>query len=52
MLPRRDCFCNQQFDVKSCSVQGIYKTADVVKHDPSSIACPANTVDVMSKASP
>ena len=35
----RDCFCNHQFDVKSCSLQGIYRTEDVLKHDPSSLAC-------------
>ncbi len=45
---RRDCFCNYQFNVKACSVQGIFKTADVVKNDPSSLECDAETVDVMS----
>ena len=44
---RRDCFCNYQFNVKACSVQGIFKTADVVKNDPDSVACAPNTVDVM-----
>ncbi|MCJ1268737.1 hypothetical protein MMC22_008625 [Lobaria immixta] len=44
---RRDCFCNHQFNIKACSVQGIFKTSDVFKNDPSSLACPANTVDVM-----
>ncbi|KAI1809511.1 hypothetical protein GGS20DRAFT_571634, partial [Poronia punctata] len=34
------CFCNDQFDVKECSVQGIYKTVDVLRHDPKSLACP------------
>ncbi|KAI0458101.1 hypothetical protein F5B21DRAFT_39651 [Xylaria acuta] len=34
------CFCNDQFDVTECSVQGIYKTEDVIKHDPLSLACP------------
>ncbi|KAI0522224.1 hypothetical protein F5B22DRAFT_634126 [Xylaria bambusicola] len=34
------CFCNDQFDVTDCSVQGIYKTEDVIKHDPGSLACP------------
>ncbi|KAI0439460.1 hypothetical protein F4803DRAFT_46690 [Xylaria telfairii] len=34
------CFCNDQFDVTDCSVQGIYKTEDVIKHDPLSLACP------------
>ncbi|KAL8962082.1 MAG: hypothetical protein Q9193_001466 [Seirophora villosa] len=44
---RQDCFCNYQFNVKACSVQGIFKTADVVKNDPESLACPASTVDVI-----
>ncbi|KAL9006676.1 MAG: hypothetical protein Q9188_000550 [Gyalolechia gomerana] len=44
---RQDCFCNYQFNVKACSVQGIFKTADVVKNDPESLACPANTIDVI-----
>ncbi|KAI1160935.1 hypothetical protein F5B18DRAFT_470385 [Nemania serpens] len=34
------CFCNDQFDVTECSVQGIYKTEDVMKHDPLSMVCP------------
>ncbi|KAI1734803.1 hypothetical protein F4680DRAFT_330723 [Xylaria scruposa] len=33
------CFCNDQFDVTECSVQGIYKTEDVIKNDPLSLAC-------------
>lgn len=37
---RERCFCNDQFDVTDCSVQGIYKTEDVIKHDPLSLACP------------
>jgi hypothetical protein len=37
---RRSCFCNDQFDVKDCSVQGIYKTQDVLEKDPESLACP------------
>ncbi|KAH8205629.1 hypothetical protein TruAng_000123 [Truncatella angustata] len=36
----RDCFCLNQFNVKTCSVQGIYKTADVLAHDPKSLVCP------------
>ncbi|KAL8723912.1 MAG: hypothetical protein Q9166_008222 [cf. Caloplaca sp. 2 TL-2023] len=44
---RQDCFCNYQFNVKACSVQGIFKTADVVKNDPESLACPADTIDVI-----
>ncbi|GAW26184.1 hypothetical protein SAMD00023353_2301380 [Rosellinia necatrix] len=37
---RERCFCNDQFDVTDCSVQGIYKTEDVIKHDPFSLVCP------------
>ncbi|KAI2627231.1 hypothetical protein GGS21DRAFT_540719 [Xylaria nigripes] len=37
---RERCFCNDQFDVTDCSVQGIYKTEDVSKHDPLSLVCP------------
>lgn len=48
-LYRKDCFCNYQFNIKACSIQGIYKTSDVVKHDPDSLACPAGTFDVISK---
>ncbi|CAD6585535.1 MAG: hypothetical protein ASARMPRED_002185 [Alectoria sarmentosa] len=44
---RKDCFCNYQFNVKACSIQGIFKTADVVKNDPDSVACPAHSIDVM-----
>ncbi|MCJ1370236.1 hypothetical protein MMC20_001448 [Loxospora ochrophaea] len=44
---RKECFCNYQFNVKACSIQGIYKTADVVKNDPDSLSCQADTVDVM-----
>ncbi|KAG8534278.1 uncharacterized protein KY384_001122 [Bacidia gigantensis] len=43
----RDCFCNYQFNVKACSIQGIFKTADVVKNDPDSVVCPPNTIEVM-----
>lgn len=48
IIIRKECFCNEQFDVKSCSVQGIYKTADVLANDPDSLACP-NPVNVMSE---
>ncbi|KUJ13639.1 uncharacterized protein LY89DRAFT_590826 [Mollisia scopiformis] len=43
---RKECFCNEQFNVKACSVQGIYKTADVLTHDPESLACndPINVI--------
>jgi hypothetical protein len=34
-------------DVKACSVQGIYKTADVLAHDPDSLSC-ANPINVIS----
>ncbi|KAI0154171.1 hypothetical protein GGR57DRAFT_492251 [Xylariaceae sp. FL1272] len=37
---RYRCFCNDQFDVTECSVQGIFKTADVLENDPGSLACP------------
>ncbi|KAI1408543.1 hypothetical protein F5Y13DRAFT_107886 [Hypoxylon sp. FL1857] len=37
---KRQCFCNNQFDVRDCSIQGIFSTADVVKHDPLSLMCP------------
>ncbi|KAI0130177.1 hypothetical protein BJ170DRAFT_305492 [Xylariales sp. AK1849] len=37
---RRDCFCLSQFNVKTCSVQGIYKISDVLEHDPGSLSCP------------
>ncbi|KAK9416684.1 hypothetical protein SUNI508_09594 [Seiridium unicorne] len=37
---RRECFCLNQFNVKTCSVQGIYKTSDVLANDPGSLACP------------
>jgi hypothetical protein len=43
------CFCNEQFDTKACSVQGIYKTADVVEHDPRSLKCAIGSVNVMSE---
>ena len=46
ILLSRDCFCNYQFNVKACSIQGIFKTADVVLNDPDSLACPAGTIDV------
>jgi hypothetical protein len=35
----RECFCNRQFDVKQCSVQGIFSTSSVLEHDPESWAC-------------
>ncbi|KAB8298552.1 hypothetical protein EYC80_000731 [Monilinia laxa] len=46
MQEREECFCNEQFDVKACSVQGIYKTSDVEAHDPGSISC-SNSINVM-----
>lgn len=46
---KQECFCNEQFDVKSCSVQGIYKTKDVEKHDPGSLKCPRETINVQSR---
>jgi hypothetical protein len=50
-MGRKECFCNEQFDVKACSVQGIYKTSDVLAHDPESLAC-TNTVNVISVFEP
>ncbi|TVY16079.1 hypothetical protein LARI1_G007312, partial [Lachnellula arida] len=44
---RKECFCNEQFDIKACSVQGIYKTADVFANDPDSLSC-VNPINVMS----
>lgn len=38
------CFCTHQMDVKECSTQGIYRTSDVLKHDPDSFACGYRTV--------
>lgn len=52
LIDRRDCFCNYQFNVKACSVQGIYKTKDVIKNDPGSLACSATAVDVISFSPP
>lgn len=46
---RRECFCNFQFNVKQCSIQGIFRTSDVMLNDPDSLACPAGTVNVMSR---
>jgi len=37
------CFCMHQMDVKACSVQGVYRTSDVLKHDPDSFKCPTST---------
>src|ERR1700760_627788 len=44
---RKDCFCNEQFDVKSCSVKGIYKKTDVLAHNPESMSCD-NPINVIS----
>ena len=38
---RDDCFCNSQFDVKTCSLQGIFTTSSVRANAPDSLACPA-----------
>jgi hypothetical protein len=46
-MERRECFCNEQFNVKACSVQGIYKTADVLAKDPASFSC-SNRVNLIS----
>ncbi|KAF7506519.1 hypothetical protein GJ744_011665 [Endocarpon pusillum] len=44
---RKECFCNQQFDVKECSLQGIYKTSDVETNDPDSLACGSGKIDLV-----
>jgi hypothetical protein len=36
-----DCFCNHQFDVRRCSLQGIFRTGDVLANDPASLKCAA-----------
>lgn len=46
---RRECFCNMQFNVKACSVQGIFKTEDVIKNDPNSFSCGTDKVNMLSK---
>jgi hypothetical protein len=43
----KECFCNQQFDVKECSLQGIYKTSDVESNDPDSLACGSGKIDLV-----
>ena len=43
----KECFCNQQFDVKECSLQGIYKTSDVETNDPDSLACGSGKIDLV-----
>ena len=48
-IRRRDCFCNMQFDVKACSIQGIFKIADVIKNDRGSVACEPDSIDVTSE---
>ncbi|KAK9466822.1 hypothetical protein V1512DRAFT_262427 [Lipomyces arxii] len=44
---RNDCFCNKMIDVKSCSIQTIYSSDDIVKWDPNSFACDAKKVKVL-----
>ena len=51
---REECFCNSQFDVKTCSIQGVYTTDSVRQHDPDSLACTAAqnidlTIEMMLK---
>lgn len=48
MRNRKQCFCNEQFDVKACSVQGIYQTRDVLAHDPTSLSC-LKPINIISK---
>jgi hypothetical protein len=43
----KECFCNQQFDLKECSLQGIYKTSDVETNDPDSLACGTGKIDLV-----
>lgn len=43
---KADCFCNAQVNVKSCSLQTIYATRDILKWDPNSFACDPNKVNV------
>jgi hypothetical protein len=44
----RDCFCNSQMNVKGCSIQGIFRTTDVIAKDPASLKCKANSMDLQS----
>ncbi|KAI9708900.1 MAG: hypothetical protein M1828_002572 [Chrysothrix sp. TS-e1954] len=44
---RQNCFCNYQFNVKACSIQGIFKTSDVLAHDPESFQCPPDLVNLL-----
>lgn len=43
----KECFCNRQFDVKDCSLQGIYKTSDVELNDADSLACGVSQLDLV-----
>ncbi|KAK9476975.1 hypothetical protein V1514DRAFT_146233 [Lipomyces japonicus] len=43
---KADCFCNAQVNVKSCSLQTIYNTNDILKWDPNSFTCDPNKVNV------
>lgn len=43
----REFFYNEQSGVKACFVQGIYKIADVLVHDPDSLSC-VNPINVMN----
>lgn len=45
------CFCTHQMDVKECSTQGIYRTSDVLEHDPESFACGYKEVKEEGKVS-
>ncbi|KAK9472906.1 uncharacterized protein V1510DRAFT_120992 [Dipodascopsis tothii] len=44
---KRDCFCNAQNNVKSCSVQTIYNSKDIYKWDPESFACDPSKVNLI-----
>jgi hypothetical protein len=49
---RRECFCNKQFDVEDCSLQGIFHTSDVLAHDRDSFACTQPDVSLMIEMMP
>ena len=42
-------FSPDKKQVKTCSVQGIFKTSDVELHDPDSLACPRKSVNVFGE---
>ncbi|KAK9460110.1 uncharacterized protein V1516DRAFT_678978 [Lipomyces oligophaga] len=44
---KADCFCNAQVNVKSCSMQTIYSSKDIIKWDPNSFACDPKKVNIL-----